>query len=391
MTKSVSGAVQFALPHAPIRQLLAADRYDEAIAKLDEILAAQPSDVAASELLFTARFYKGEWAKALSIVEELIQAKPDSRKYKQFLISTLSNLKRFPETIDSILAFTARYGENREILNVLKVAYFSTKKIDEAIRVGQRVMEIRDAEVCARAREAPPVATVKEPGDSNGANVIVFSLWGADPIHNYGAMINTALAKTVYPGWICRFYVDSTVPAATLKFLATSGAEVIDASIGLPAVPGYFRRFLPLNDPAVSRFLVRDCDARLSAAEASLVDEWIASNCLFHIVRDHVLHNDLILAGLWGARANCGIDIADVISRYLKLRPGNKYGQDQVMLAEMIWPLIRSRCLVHDKYYRLDGVRTVAMDDFETHFGGGHKNPDLVAKELDRHGIPRIL
>ena len=88
-----------------------------------------------------------------------------------------------------------------------------------------------------------------------------------------------------------------------------------------PAVPGYFRRFLPLSDPGVARFLVRDCDSRVSTAEAKLVADWIASGYPFHVVRDHVLHNDLILAGLWGGRADCDIDVLDLLRRYFQLRP----------------------------------------------------------------------
>ena len=43
-----------------------------------------------------------------------------------------------------------------------------------------------------------------------------------------------------------------------------------------------------MNDPTVGRFLVRDCDARLSVAETDLVRQWIDSGYPFHAVRDHV-------------------------------------------------------------------------------------------------------
>jgi hypothetical protein len=49
---------------------------------------------------------------------------------------------------------------------------------------------------------------------------------------------------------------------------------------------GLFQRFLVMNDPTVGRFLVRDCDARLSLAEADLVQQWIDSNHPFHVVRE---------------------------------------------------------------------------------------------------------
>ena len=47
-----------------------------------------------------------------------------------------------------------------------------------------------------------------------------------------------------------------------------------------------------MNDPTVGRFLVRDCDARLSQGEADLVRQRIERDYPFHVVRDHVLHNE---------------------------------------------------------------------------------------------------
>src|ERR1700730_8169733 len=46
--------------------------------------------------------------------------------------------------------------------------------------------------------------------------------------------------------------------------------------------------------------------------------------------------------------------------RYFTFGPTAKYGHDQRMLGLMLWPLIRNRCLVHDKYYRLSGVHRAA-------------------------------
>ncbi len=64
-----------------------------------------------------------------------------------------------------------------------------------------------------------------------------------------------------------------------------------------------------MNDSTVGRFPVRDCDARLSQEEAKLVKEWIDSAQPFHVIRGHILHNALIMAGLWGGRTDTGIDI----------------------------------------------------------------------------------
>jgi hypothetical protein len=61
------------------------------------------------------------------------------------------------------------------------------------------------------------------------------------------------------------------------------------------------------------------------------------------------------------------------------------------MLGLMLWPLIRQHCLVHDKYYRLEGVHTVPLRDPKSHFGAGYQNIDAVRGEAEALGIPRVL
>jgi hypothetical protein len=255
------------------------------------------------------------------------------------------------------------------------------------VNYGQRGLELRDAEASA----LPPAGKLTEPGrPPAGKNIISFSLWGTAPFYGYGAMINLVLSRTVYPGWTCRFYVDATVPRACVDFLADNDGDVRRMEDEYPGV-GLFQRFLVMNDQSVGRFLVRDCDARLSAEEAELVRQWIDSDYPFHAVRDHVLHNELMIGCLWAGRTDCGIDIVDLMRRYFAAGPNAKYGHDQRMLGLMLWPLIRRHCLVHDKYYRLAGVHSVALTDPHSRFGAGHQNIAAVRAEAERLGIPRVL
>jgi hypothetical protein len=296
-------------------------------------------------------------------------------------------MKRYAEAIAQAHQYVVRHGEDLTIIDVLKVAHFYTGKIDDAVRYGQRGLELRDAEAC----RLPPAGVLREPdGPPSGQDVIAFSLWGTAPFYGYGAMINLVLSRTIYPGWTCRFYVDAAVPRACVAFLADNGADVRRIENEYPGV-GLFQRFLVMNDPAVGRFLVRDCDARLSRAEAELVRQWIESGYPFHAVRDHVLHNELMIGCLWAGRTDCGIDIVDLMRRYFTLGPNAKYGHDQRMLGLMLWPLIRKHCLVHDKYYRLPGVHTVALTDPKSHFGAGYQNRTTVLAEAEQLRIPRAL
>ena len=42
--------------------------------------------------------------------------------------------------------------------------------------------------------------------------IVSFSLYGDAPLYCEGALRNVELAKSIYPGWRCRFYIDGTVP-----------------------------------------------------------------------------------------------------------------------------------------------------------------------------------
>lgn len=388
MSKVGGGTIaQGASPLDSIRALLRAGKNDEAIVRLCAINLTRPDDLEAKGLLFDAFYQKRDWAPALVLAEQLEREKPNDPRLQKSVIATLSNMRRFDEVIPRAQQYIKRHGEDLTILDALKVAHFYTGKVDEAIGYGQRALDLRDAQAC----RLPRTSAMTEPaGQPSGRNVISFSLWGPAPFYSYGAMINLVLSRNVYPGWSCRFYVDSTVPRACTAFLRDNGADVRNIADEYPSV-GLFQRFLVMNDSSVGRFLVRDCDARLSAAEADLVREWIDSDYPFHVVRDHVLHNELMIGCTWAGRTDCGIDIVELMRRYFTHGPNAKYGHDQRMLGLLLWPLIRNRCLVHDKYYRLAGIDTVPLPNPKSHFGAGHQNIKAVLAEVEALGIPRVL
>src|SRR3984957_6969602 len=255
MSKVVSGTVFHpAQQHNPIRALLRAGKNDEAIVQLCAVGVTHPDDFVARELLFDAFYQKRDWAPALVLARQLAHGEPDNARLQRSLIATLSNMQRFEEAIVGALQYVERHGEDLTVLDALKVAHFYTGKTEEAIRYGQRALDLRDAEAC----RLPIAAAITEPGrPTSGRNVISFSLWGTAPFYSYGAMINLVLSRTVYPGWSCRFYVDSTVPPACVVFLRENGADVRNMEGEYPGV-GLFQRFLVMNDQSIGRFLARD-------------------------------------------------------------------------------------------------------------------------------------
>jgi hypothetical protein len=94
--------------------------------------------------------------------------------------------------------------------------------------------------------------------------VISFGLYGSDPKYISGALRNVQLAATYFPGWVCRFYHDASVPPHALHELEKLGAELVDMAEGgiTGGIAGMFWRFLVADDPSVDRFIVRDSDSR---------------------------------------------------------------------------------------------------------------------------------
>lgn len=134
--------------------------------------------------------------------------------------------------------------------------------------------------------------------------VISYSLYGTRVRYLDGALENPVLAKTIYPGWIVRYYIDKTVPAEIIKALdRMDNVEIVYAPEEIRAPMMW--RFLVASDPSVDTFVVRDADSRISKREKFAVDEWMASGKKFHVMRDHPSHSLFPMSGgLWGGRGD---------------------------------------------------------------------------------------
>jgi protein O-GlcNAc transferase len=193
---------------------------------------------------------------------------------------------------------------------------------------------------------------------------VSFSLYGRNPWYTVGAIKNARLAEKVYPGWICRFYHDSTVPDEILQALAQiSHVQLIymhkssdPKSTGMEHA-GMFWRYYVAADPAVERWLVRDTDSRLNWREKACVDQWITSGLPFHIIREKG-HKWNIMPGMCGGIGGLFPNIREEIEKYLRSRQPlwrlltRRYTfpkwTDAKFLDEHIWPKIKNRHLAHD-------------------------------------------
>ena len=181
-----------------------------------------------------------------------------------------------------------------------------------------------------------------------GKKVISFSLFGKHPKYTLGAVANARHANRAYPGWVCRFYVADDVPEGTIVRLKDYGAEVINMGsyLGYKAT---LWRFFATVDPEVDIALLRDADSRFTKCELLMVNEWLASDKKFHVMRPRP-SNLTILAGLWGVRGNIP-NFKELLEDHLRSGVNNK-GTDEQFLRNKLYPQMKGKVFVHERHSR---------------------------------------
>jgi len=192
--------------------------------------------------------------------------------------------------------------------------------------------------------------------------VIAFSLYGSEPLYGEGAVLNAQAIKKLLPHWCMRVYHDSSISSHLVQRLQQAGAQTISVNdTAIAHWPGTFWRFHAVSDPRVERVLFRDADSLISEREVSLIEEWLQSSYPFHVMRDWYTHVELILAGLWGAHAPYLAHMPHWVEHYLAHEIEHCTHDDQLFLAQYIWPRIHRHTLVHDSVHPVLGAKDIAM------------------------------
>jgi hypothetical protein len=178
-------------------------------------------------------------------------------------------------------------------------------------------------------------------------NLISFSLWGDNPKYTVGAIRNAELALEIYPEWICRFYIGSSVPSDIVTTLRNfKNVELVEKNKEGDWTSMYWR-FEPAGEEDIDIMISRDTDSRVNMREKSAVDEWIESDKGFHIMRDHPAHGFHVLGGMWGAKRNTLPNIKELIDNFAQR---DMYGTDY-QFFQHIFHLIDSNKIVHDEFF----------------------------------------
>jgi len=188
--------------------------------------------------------------------------------------------------------------------------------------------------------------------------VISFSLWGSKKVitcisNDYfiGAIKNAKLALDFYPDFECWFYVHKeTVPQHIIDELnSISNTKIIYKTGDLNKTKPMTWRFESIDHPDVEINLSRDTDTRFLLREKLAVEEWMKSDKIFHIMRDHPHHRFCILGGMFGVKKN------NIIKSWkslidTKITQKGQRDYDQIFLKNIIYPKIINNCIIHTTF-----------------------------------------
>lgn len=177
--------------------------------------------------------------------------------------------------------------------------------------------------------------------------IISFSLWGNNPKYCHGAIKNAILSKTIYPDWICRFYVSDNVDKSIINRLEKEDSQIVIKK-EQSDWSSMFWRFEAGYDKNIDIVIFRDTDSRLNLREKNAVNEWEKSDKTFHIMRDHPHHGWPILGGMWGMKINEKYDFENILKSF---NPQNKYGTDYEFFINVLYPLIGTDKITHDEFF----------------------------------------
>lgn len=224
----------------------------------------------------------------------------------------------------------------------------------------------------------------------NSKNIISYSLYGNNPRYTLPLLENSKIALDLYSGWIIYVYHDNTVSQDFLFQLRENNVITINIEQSEHEnLPPKMWRFLPVENPLIDCVIFRDADSLLTLRERDLVLNWMESDKLVHIIRDHPLHIAPILAGMFGIKQTS----FHILSRLIKDQKPDiihrPIDYDQVFLADYFYPKIKDLALIHVSFFKYKDERVIIIEPVND--GYNYIGSVRICDELKREEEMSIL
>ena len=205
--------------------------------------------------------------------------------------------------------------------------------------------------------------------------VFSFSLFGSGEKYWHGMYKNIELIESQFPDWKIYIWIGDGVSEdvilylndrKSVKLIPTRQSGLINMSY----------RFFSIDFEEVEVMCVRDADSRITPRDAACIEDFINSEKLFHIIRDHPNHHHTIMGGMWGIKKgllNGGLQKAFDLWR--QSHTATEFWNDMDFLREFFYPRCLPYSMIHDELQHLEPKEwhtpfRIPLDDQKLHFIG---------------------
>ena len=201
----------------------------------------------------------------------------------------------------------------------------------------------------------------------NNNRVISYSLFGRNAWKRYGSELKNIIREIKklkeFRSWTIRVYHDGLTIKNTTSFkqkgnVVFCNVKHLNKLGNIEHKNGHIWRFIPISDPTVDIVCVRDLDSPILKRDQDAVYEWIRTDKIFHVIRDHHSHVQFkILGGLWCFRNSKNRTLGSDLWNTIYIKSDNRthiyearYSNDQSVLGDYVWPVIKNDVVQHDSY-----------------------------------------
>jgi len=195
-------------------------------------------------------------------------------------------------------------------------------------------------------------------------NVFSFCLYGPNSDRYYvGMKQNVLLALRHFPTWKVYIYIAPDVEPDMVEWLR-GYHNVVMKETNVTGAINMIHRFYAIDEPEVDLMMVRDADSRIHWKDRWAIGEFVNSpQFVAHTIRDNVEHTASMMGGLWGIRKSARISLREEYAKYKEdITKGHRVAHDQNFLADVIYPNVKPKLLVHySNNRRMAGENAVAF------------------------------
>ena len=220
--------------------------------------------------------------------------------------------------------------------------------------------------------------------------VFSFSLYGSAEKYWRGMYKNIELIHQQFPDWFIYIWIgDGVSEDVLLTLYEKKNVQLIPTHESGHINMSY--RFFSIDDPDVEVMCVRDADSRVTERDAACIQEFVKSDKLFHIVRDHPNHHHTIMGGMWGVKKeNMHVTIRYAFELWKKKYSATEFWNDMDFLRSFFYPACLSSVMIHDELQSLESKEwhtpfAIPLDEKKQHFIGQVYEFDTSGNEFPKY------